>query len=65
MPKFEIVETQFEGRDVKVPVIPNLAQRILEEVQKEPKRFDMGSWHSKIGADEFEVDLTDNWENRK
>jgi hypothetical protein len=52
--KFEIVETQFEGRPVKVPVIPNLATLILEQVQREPQRFDMGSWHCKVGDDEFE-----------
>lgn len=45
MPKFTKVQRPYYDTTVTVPVIPNLAQLILEQVEAKPETFDMGSWH--------------------
>ena len=57
MPKYEKVQVDFHGWNIQVPVIPNLAQLILEQVEKKPERFDMGSWHGTVA--DADDDITD------
>lgn len=39
-----------ESNEVAIPVIPNIHQRILEEVTADPKHFDMTTWHQGCGT---------------